>query len=60
MELSLTFDRGDQHHCPWERSVNEAGVLTGGLKQVVAFDLKCLFPDGSCDPLTAFDDGVGS
>ena len=34
--------------------------MTGCLKQVVAFDLKCLFPDSSHDPLAAFDDGVSS
>ena len=60
MEVSLTFDQCDQQHCPWWRSSDESGDLTGGLKQVVAFDLKCLFPNGGCNLLAAFNDGVHS
>ena len=60
MEASLTFDRCNQWCRPEQWSSDESGDLTRCLKQVVAFDLKCLFPDGGCDPLTTFDDGVGS
>ena len=59
-EASLAFDRCNQQCRPEWWSSNQSGDLTGCLKQVVVFDLKCLFPDGSYDPLTALDDGVGS
>ena len=57
---SLTFDQCDQHHCPQERSSNESGDLTGGLKQIAVFDLKCLFPNVVHDLSAAVNDGVGS
>ena len=59
-EASLAFDRCDQQHCPQQGSSDESGDLTGGLEQVVVFDLKCLFPNGSCNPLATFNDGVCS
>ena len=45
MEVSLTFDRCDQQHCPEWRSSDKSGDLTSNLKQVVTFELKCLFPE---------------
>ena len=60
MEVSLAFDQCDQQHCPEWGSSDESGDLTSCLKQVVVFNLKCLFPDGSCNPLATFDDGVCS
>ena len=59
-EVSLTFDQCDQQHCPEQGSSDESGDLTSCLKQVVAFNLKCLFPDGGCNLLATFDDGVCS
>ena len=60
MEASLTFDQCNQQHCPEQRSGDESGDLTGSLEQVTAFDLNCLFPNGSCNPLATFNDGVCS
>ena len=60
MEASLAFVQGDQHHCPQERSGNESGDLTGGLKQVAAFDLKSLFPNAGDNLFATFDDSVSS
>ena len=50
-EASLAFDQGDQHHCPQERSGDESGDLTGRLKQVAVFSLKCFL----CCPLLWVD-----
>ena len=58
VQESLTFDQCDQHHCPWERSSDESGDLTGRFKQVAAFNLKCLFPKAGDNLFATFDDGV--
>ena len=60
MEAGLAFDQCDQHHCPQERSSDELGDLTCRLKQVVAFDLKCLSPEVGEDLFAAFNDDVSS
>ena len=60
MEVSLAFDQCNQHCCPWQGSSDESGDLSGGLEQVVVFDLKCLFPNGGCGLLATFNDGVHS
>ena len=39
-------------------SSDESGDLTCSLKQVAAFDLKCLFPEVGEDFFAAFNDGV--
>ena len=59
-EVSLAFDQCNQNHCPQQGSSDESGDLTGGLEQVAVFDLNCLFPNSSCNPLATFDDGVCS
>ena len=59
-QAGLTFDECDQHHHPWERSGDVSGDLTGSLKQVAAFNLKCLFPNVGDNLFAAFNDGVSS
>ena len=59
-EASLAFDQSDQHHHPWERSSDESGDLTDGLKQVATFNLRCLFPNVGDNLSAAFNDGVSS
>ena len=41
-------------------SSDESGDLTRGLEQVAVFSLNCLFPNGGCNQLATFNDGVCS
>ena len=59
-EASFTFDRCDQECRPEWWSSDESGDLTGCLKQVAAFNLKCLFLEVGDNLFATFNDGVCS